>query len=251
MGLLLLPAEIRLRIYHYLLADHDRHTLAIGTEDASLCALRSPETCTRTRYRYMADRLRARVTESTYHLLGNADIHPAILRVNRLIHTEAVPILYSQHIFDFGIDIESVVPFLSDLTPPARSSIKYIRLLKRSLPYTKDFDRCEWRTACAFIASRMQLRQLDLGIQGGRPKAPQEAGEPYSKADFATATKFEAMEWAKQVASIKGLEVLNVKAYWGHCPPPTNSMAMAFFVRFSASIEAGFAEWLRESMLAA
>ena len=255
-GLLDLPTEIRLQIYHLLLTDHGHPSLSIRTEHASLYDLRRPESRTRTRYRHMADRFRARTIESTYHLLQNPGIDPSILRVNRQLHTEAAHVLYSHHTFCFGADVESVAPFLSDLTPCARSSIKRIALLKRALPYTKDFDRCEWRSACASIAAHLRLSHLDLWIQGGKPRGDADAAGPdhrsvgYSKADFDLVTRADEMEWARQVAWIRGLEGLTVKACLEHCPPRGDSLAMKFFVDFSRSIEAGFAEWLRACMVA-
>ena len=187
-------------------------------------------------------------TESTYHLKENPDLHSSILKVNHQIHDEAVHVLYSSYIFDFATDIESVVPFLQDLTPLARASIKHISMLKRALPYTKDFDRCEWASACTFIARNTQLARLDLGIEGGKPIQQWEAQTTYTAADFRLMTEHEGMEWTIPLSDIKGLDVLNVKAYLEHCPPPNNSRAMAFFVNFSASIEHGFTDYLRDLM---
>ena len=72
-------------------------------------------------------------------------------------------------------------------------------------------------------------------------------------ADFALIAKSdgmdEDMEWMKHVAAIKELEVLNVRALLQHRPVP-GSNAMAFFVNSSASIETGFAEYLRSLMVA-
>lgn len=244
-----IPIEVRLQIYSLLLTNHDQQTISIRTEHASLWELRKHESRRRTKYRHMADRFRARTMESTYHLLQNPGIHASILCTNRQIHIEASDVLYSHHIFDFGTDIESIVPFFSDLTPTALSSVKRISLLKRALPYTKDFDRCEWGNACAFISQNMKLAQLDLMIEGGKPESKWESRETYCKEDFELIADFDGMEWARPVSAIKGLEVLNVKAHLEHCPSPMNSKAIAFFVNFSASIERGFADWLRGKMV--
>lgn len=58
----------------------------------------------------------------------------------------------------------------------------------------------------------------------------------------------EEMEWAKQVSAVKGLRTLNVKEVMEHCPIPT-SEAMQFFIKFSASIETGFAEYMKDLMI--
>lgn len=164
-----IPIEIRIQIYHLLLTNHDHPTLSIRTENACLWELRESEPRRRTKYRYVADRFRARTAESTYHILQNPGIYPAILCTNRQIHSEASDVLFSHHIFDFGTEIESIIPFFFDLTPIALISVKRINLLKRALPYTKDYDRCEWANACAFISQKMSISQLDLMIEGGRP----------------------------------------------------------------------------------
>lgn len=244
-----IPTEIRFQIYSLLLINHDRPTVSFRTEDASLWELRKCELRRRSKYRHMPIRLRAGTIESTYHLLENPGIHASILGTNRQIHTEASDVLYSHHLFDFGFDIESIVPFLSDLTPTALSFVKRICLSKRSLPYDKDFDRCEWGNACAFISQNMRIAQLDLVIAGGKPDPRWDSRETYHKMDFGVVAEFEGMPWARQISAIKGLQVLNVKADLRHCPSPMNSRAMAFFVDFSATIEGGFADWLRGKMV--
>ena len=73
--------------------------------------------------------------------------------------------------------------------------------------------------------------------------------DTFEKADFKEIERFEGMEWMSQLVAIKGLQRLDIKTIWEICPPP-RSNALAFFVNFSASIEKGFAEYLREHMLA-
>ena len=253
------PAEIRLIIYKLLLSDHKDMTLRIRTEVPSIYERRKREIRRRSKFRYIADRMRSRSAESTYCLdRSPGDIYSSILGVNQQTHAEASYVLYSQHTFDFGMDIECILPFLQDLTPVARSSIKCMNLVKRSLPYTKDFDHCEWRNACAFISQNLRLVQLDLYVEGGTPSLAHKPAlywkqkSTYSKADFALIARLdemdEDMEWMKHCVAIKGLQVLNVKAILQHCPIP-GSKAMAFFVNFSASIETGFAEYLRSLMV--
>lgn len=259
-----IPAEIRLAIYKLLLTDHQDKTLRIRTETPSVYEKRKKEQRERRRFRFIADRMRSWSTESTYCLQKSPfqELHTAILGVNHQTHTEASHVLYSEHSFDFDMDIESILPFLQDLTPESLSSIKRIKMVKRSLPYTKDFDRCEWRNACAFIAEKtrwkeMQLKQLDLNICGGtpslanRPALHWKQRHTYTKSDFSTISKLdemeEDMEWVRHIVAIQGLQVLNVQALLEHCPIP-GSKKMAFFVSFSASIEAGFAEYLRSLM---
>ena len=252
-----LPAEIRLNIYEHLLSHHNDKILCIRTEDAATYERRKQEHRRRGKFRYIQDRLRSRSGESTYCLKKSPGFYTSILGVNRHVYSEASHVLYS-HVFDFGMDIESILPFLKDLTPMALSSIKRIKMVKRSLPYTKDFDRCEWRNACEFISKNMNLIQLDLGVYGGtpslanRPALHWKQNSTYTKADFAIISRLQEceddMEWVKQITAIRGLQILNVKALLEHCPIP-GSKAMAFFVNFSASIENGFTDYLRSHMV--
>ncbi|MCJ1295609.1 hypothetical protein MMC34_007172 [Xylographa carneopallida] len=180
--------------------------------------------------------------------MSNPGLHVSILSVNKQVHSEACYVLYSSNTFDFGIEVESVIPFLGDLTQLARASIKGINIVQRALPYIKEFDRAEWRNVCEFVSSNMRLEQLGLGIIGRISIMRWEAEDLYEKAAFQHITKFEGMEWVEQVASIKGLRKLDIKAHLDRCPPP-QSNAMAFFMNFSASVERGFAEYLRELMV--
>lgn len=254
--LLCLPTEIRLQVLQALLANHDNKVLRIRTERPEHYERRRCEKRQRCIFRFIADRMRSRSAESTYNFASATDqiLYPSISRVNRQLHVEASHELYSKNAFDFGADIESIVPFLSDLTPAARSSIKHIKITKRALPYTKDFDRSEWESACKYMSQRLCLEQLDLGIFGGTPAL---LGQPvafrsgegtFTKSDFMTLANMEEMEWAVQVTAIRGLRTLNVHALLEHCPIPSSN-AMAFFVTFSASIEQGFAEYLKEAMV--
>lgn len=253
---LCLPSEIRLQIYKLLLSNHDDKTLRIRTEEPSIYERRKHEKRQRCSFRFIADRMRSRSAQSTYTLqkAPGQSLHPSILAANHQIHAEASNVLYSEHTFEFCKDIESILPFLQDLTPVALASIKRINMTKRALPYTKDFDRCEWESACEFISQNMSLTRLDLGVLGGTPSlagqlaARWESKDTFSQSDFGIISKLGEMEWAIQVGAIKGLKELNVRAVLEHCPIPCSD-AMAFFVNFSASIEKGFAEWLKGIMI--
>ena len=246
--LLSLPAEIRLDIYELLLVNHDNPTISIRTEEPAVFENKRSLNRRRTTYRIMSGRFRACSIKTSYHLITESHIYPSILSVNKQIHSEASRVLYSSHIFDFGKNVESVIPFFHDLTPTARSSVKRVNIVQRALPYIKEFDRCEWRSVCKYISENLELTQLGLGIFGGIPGAQWSHQDLYEKTAFEHITEFEGMEWVRQVATIKGLRKLEVKAHMEHCPPP-QSNSMAFFVNFSASIEKGFADYLRELMV--
>ncbi len=122
-------------IYKLLLSDHNNKTLRIRTEDPSVYAQRKGEERRRCKFRYISERMRNRSAESTYCLEKGTEkgLHTSILGVNHQIHEEAAHVLYSEHILDFGMDIESILPFLQDLTPAALGSIQRMSITKRSL----------------------------------------------------------------------------------------------------------------------
>ncbi|KAL8796558.1 MAG: hypothetical protein Q9182_007361 [Xanthomendoza sp. 2 TL-2023] len=209
----------------------------------------------RSRFRVISDRVRSGSSETSYTAHRTSDIDTAILGVCRQIHREACHVLYSMHTFDFDIDVESIVPFFRDLTPAALASVESIRFVKRALPYCKEFDRFEWRSACAFLASQMRLRRVNLTVVGGRPGpvwgAPVgewESQAPWEFDDFNHVMQSERMEWARQVTSIRGLRALVVVSALEHCPPP-RSKDMVFFANFTASIETGFSAYLNSVMV--
>ncbi|KAL8658337.1 MAG: hypothetical protein Q9226_001081 [Calogaya cf. arnoldii] len=250
------PAEIRRNIYQFLLAPDVDGLIPIRTEPPVLYKARNASLSRqRTRFRVMTDRVRSGSSETSYMGYKPAGIDTGILMVSRQIHQEACHTLYSENTFDFDIDVESITPFFRDLTPAALSSVRSIRLVKRALPYCKDFDRCEWRSACAFLAAHTNLRRVTLAIVGGRPRpmwgAPighWESQEPWGIEDFDHIIQTERMEWARQLISIKKLRALDVVAALEHCPPP-RSNDMVFFANFTASIETGFSAYLKTIML--
>ena len=248
-GLLSIPIELRLMIYALLLNPDGSKTLSIRAEDPTLFGATEAATPRkRSKFRIMSDRFRARSILTSYRLTSQADICSSIVCVSRQIHDEAAKFLYSEHAFDFDTDIESIVPFFQDLTPMALASIARVNIVKRALPYVKEFDRCEWRNMCAYMSKNMQLAQLGLGIAGGRPVWWTEAPETFQSEDFRMISDLEGMEWVNEIATITDLHVLDVKAHLAHCPVPTSD-AMAFFIHFSSSIETGFAEYLRAQMV--
>ncbi|KAI5356912.1 Putative 2EXR domain-containing protein [Septoria linicola] len=210
----------------------------------------------RTAYSVRADRFAARCMNTTYHCVNVPRIEHnlAILRANKQIHAEAAEMMYSNYTFDFDTHIEAIIPFLRDLTPFTRSCIKSIRLTKRALAYLKEFDRCEWDNALRYLTNgdnKINLRRLELGVVAGRPgERGWDRIATYSAADFNLLKTHEDMAWLQYLEEINKLQELEVHAVIEHCPPVTSSTNMANFVRFSASVEGGFAEYLKGQLLA-
>jgi len=225
------------------------HTLKIRTEDPLSYAQRQP-THLRSHFLIKSDRFRARCMPTTYHLLSNPSLHPSILGASQRIHAEAAETFFSQYTFDFDTHVEAVIPFLSDLTPHARSCVRSIRLVKRALPYEKEFDRAEWAAALEYIAEHVPIQALSLGIVAGKP-GPNgwDFVVPYGVVDWEFVKDMDGMEWVRDLLGIKTLKSLEVDAVVEHCPPPM-STAMARYIKFSASVDGSFAEFLRGRMLA-
>lgn len=239
-------------------ADLSRPTLLIRTIDGT----KYPELYDagsnrhrRSAYSVRADRFRNRCMTTTYHCVNIPRIEHniGIIAANKQIHTEVAEMLYSSYTFDFDTHVEAIVPFLRDLTPFARSCIKNMRIVKRALPYDKEFDRAEWSSALRYLtnpSSNINLRRLELGIVAGRPGQNGWDRIPtYSARDFELLKDVAGMEWMQYLMEFKGLQELDVNAVVEHCPPATNSMAMAGYIRFSASVETGFTQFIRGQLL--
>ena len=294
-----LPAEIRLAIYPHLLTvpRHDkkmRHawqhqrwcvadryyqlersaTDSKGTPYGLLHfrnAAITPTMVLRRRYKVRSGRLRSACEDASYKCMNKYLTYTAIMRVNQQIHAEAAECLYGSYVFDFDTDVEACVPFLMDLTPVARRCIRSVGVVKRALPYDKEFDRCEWTNMCKYLASSLHLEDLALGIAAGKPATGWECLKPFESEDFDSVIhdKHE-MDWVSDyevlaqiflstsfsnnrsqvndLATIKGLRRVNVRACVEHSPPAMSD-AMEFFIKFSASIEPHFAEYLKSRML--
>jgi hypothetical protein len=246
-----LPAEVRLQIYSYLIDDNDEKTFQIRSEDPKVYASRAvQQPHQRTGYRILAGVLYGQSKPTTYRLASTASLHTNVLAVNRQVSEEVVKILYGEHRFDFGDNIEAIVPFLSDLRPSTRALIQEVALTKKGSVFTRDFDSCEWHNACASIGQTLQLRKIELRVVGGKPLNGWDNIVQYTVQDFRTlaSVRFEGLEWVREFIQIQSLNDLEVIPTIEHCPPP-RSTAMTFFAAFSASIDKGFTAYLREQML--
>lgn len=239
-------------------ANLSQPTLLIRTIDPDRYKKRYPSVRPepiRSKYSVRCDRFRSACKSTTYHCVNNPRIEDqlAILRANKQIHYEAAELLYSSYTFDFDTHVEAIVPFLSDLTAFARGCIKSVRFVKRALAYEKEFDRCEWSSALRYLTSdqsSINLKKLELGIVAGRPgENGWDRIAKYSAQDFRLLRSLGGMEWMQYLLEIKELQELDVKAVVEHCPPATNSMAMAEYIRFSASVETGFRDFLQQHLM--
>ena len=184
---------------------------------------------------------------------------PSLLALNHQIHAEAAKVLYSTYTFSFHTSIEAAVPFFGDLTPVARDSVRRVALTKKGIPYAKEFDRLEWAALCTYLATNLSLSTLDLSVVAGKPgENGWDLVAPITKEAFALMQRMRTdwgssvggadLAWVEQLFEVKGLKQVNVQALVEHCPRPV-SESMAFWIAFSKSVEDGFNEWVRETML--
>jgi len=246
--LMRIPSEIRLMIYELLFDDKGHKVLEIRNDSPELYKNRKSHN--RTEYRVLGTGLTRQSQAVTYRLTTNTDIHTSIMGVNRKIHEETTHLLYSSHSFDFGRDIEAIVPFFSDLTRETRPLVQEISLTKQGFVYSRDFDRCEWSNVCEFLRTEMCLKSMNLVVEGGRPSLGWEGLPEYSQADFKTlsSVKYEALEWVWDLLKVR-VRNLEVTSEIHHCAVPDHSSGVAFFAAFSSCIETGFADYLRGEML--
>ncbi|QSZ30426.1 hypothetical protein DSL72_004949 [Monilinia vaccinii-corymbosi] len=243
-----MPSEIRAMIYGLLFDDGNNKVFEIRSQDPDVYASRA-NLPLRSSYGVDLSLVRQRIS-TTYQLRTAVDIHTSIMSVNRKIHGETTHLLYGNRTFSFYKDIEAIVPFLSDLTPGTRSLVQSISLYKKGFVFCRESHRCEWSLLCGFLRDQMQLKKLRLIVEGGRPRHERDDAAQYTSTDFKTLSSvaYEPLEWVFQLLEIKGIQKLEITSEIRAIPEPSHSLAMAFFAAFSASIENGFAEYLRREL---
>lgn len=164
-------------------------TLQIRTINPTKLSTVLPANSTRPRY-HIRDAFRRSTQTTSYALANNPGLHPAILATCKQCHAEASELLYGAYAFDFdthvsapppppkenkqlkkSLQIEAIIPFLSTLTPLARSFVSRIAIVKRALTLCKEFDRAEWRATFDYLAAELNVPalSLNLGVVAGKP----------------------------------------------------------------------------------
>ncbi|KAI4753423.1 hypothetical protein E4T52_14391 [Aureobasidium sp. EXF-3400] len=249
----LLPTSIDYHEGHHTGSSDDLEpnavTLSIRAEDPVNYKSRAPEHV-RSTFFVRSGGLRPGCVPTTYFCASNTGIHTSLLRVNARIYAEAVEVLYSSHVFDFDMHIEAFVGFLEDLTPFARNCIRSIRLVKRALPYDKEYSKAEWAVAMEWAAGLPNLKSLSLGIVAGRPGPDGWDLVPALQLEHFDVLKgTDGMEWIEELLAVKGLDHIDVEPIVVHSPF-ARSAAMARYIQFSASVDDGsFAVWLKDNMI--
>ncbi|PNS13740.1 hypothetical protein CAC42_3233 [Sphaceloma murrayae] len=247
--LLLLPVEIRLQIYSYLIVpaldndgthneslfvpianDHyptsSRPSLRIRSlEPGSVCAL-APELPNK----YLVRDFRGQSLYTTFHLAPNPSLHPAILATSRALYADTAPVLYGS-VLDFGTNIEAIGPFFGSLRPETRQLVQTVRITKRPQCYDKEYDLLEWQGAMRCL-SQLTLCKLELIVMAGRPARVAgvrgsllgDLGEirGYEDEEWPGLLEAEGFEWVRSLVGIRGLRELKLVKLEGHSPPPVS-----------------------------
>ena len=139
-------------------------------------------------------------------------VHVGILRTNRLIHEEAVPALYRQHIrFDFAA--EGTLAFMKDAP---QSALKYITSIQ--FCHVDGTDMSHWSELCRFVQTRLQLRTLrfDLDMVTAMPYMLPPLSRPMTRLDMGSLDPDKAddcfrEQWVQDLLQIQGLDTLFIR----------------------------------------
>ncbi|GAW21819.1 hypothetical protein ANO14919_113440 [Xylariales sp. No.14919] len=209
----------------------------------------------RTRYHVMDHSWHRRCVETTYRLANkDAFFCAELMRVCRDLYEETAEFVYARHVFDFGADVEAVRPFFEDLSDATRRRVASVALYKKG-PWRYDCwsDRCEWRAACTYLRENASVQHLRLVVQAGQVVKGQEveadAPRELSSADVAllVSIRHEALLWIGDVVRLKGLRTVDVVPDFGLMPSPQTSNLLVFLA-FSASLNTGVKDFLRERL---
>ncbi|KAJ2901982.1 hypothetical protein MKZ38_001123 [Zalerion maritima] len=247
-SLLGLPPEIRLQIYDYLLPDNKedrclsiRHYITKPT---------TVESKRRSKY-HVITAIQRRYMRTTYHLVASSDspMFPQIISVCKKVYDEASHFLYSRHSFDFGLDIEAVGPFLSDLSPSTRQLIPEIRVRKRAPNPFLQSDNAAWDKMCGALAEMGGLQTLAIVVEGRRPRGEYDGPQELTVSDFRllSGLKHECLEWIPLLGSVRSIRNVDIIPDVRESFPPT-CMESRLFAAFSGSFHKGFIRYLKDDL---
>lgn len=151
----------------------------------------------------------ASIFEGALPSLYGKDITTGLLLVSKSIYAETISILYNSRVFDFGVDVFGIVPFLRKMTPLARESVHNIHMELYALPthllkkpvfqHHQDVrgNAKDWNEACAYIANNLQLKNLSINVSTEVHEAIQYPVD------------LSRLQWVKDLVQIQGLQSLS------------------------------------------
>ena len=209
--LLRLPLEIRQQIYDEVLSGTNRK-IVVKSFDVSAFKDDYPNRDVETFYGNRASphwKNPASTFECALPSFFGKDITTGLLLVSKSIYAETIPILYNSRVFDFGVDVFGIIPFLRKMTPLARESVHNIHMELYALPIHKlkkpvfqhhqdvRGNAKDWTEACTYIADNLQLKQLSINVSTEVHEAIQ------SPVDLSL------LQWVKDLVQIQGLQSLS------------------------------------------
>jgi len=249
--LLRIPAEIRLLIYGYLFNDKGNSTIAIRNRSRAKQIERSKSSqCrwSRSTYRVIEQSFHRVCFETTYQAESSIDFSTVIMRVNRKIYGETTDIVYGRHCFDFGPDVEAVMPFFQDRFCETRPQIQHISIQKRLVPLFEG-SKYDWTRMLHYLGSLETLRKLTIVLEGGRPNTDWNGPKELSVSDLRLLwqIKHDSMEWVAHLEYAAGTKQVEIIPKIGYMPVPTTSSALVQ-AALSASISSSLVEFLRSEL---
>lgn len=245
-----IPAEIRLLIYGYLLDDGGNKWIKVRNVSRYKQYKRPQKNARkRTAYHVMERTFQNTWFETTYGPEGDAEMHTAVMSVNRRVYEETSQILYGEHWFDFGADMEAIAPFIQDKLPATRALIREVSVQKRRTP-AYESGAYEWAKACRSLQGLERLRKLRLVVEGGRPTVEWEGPRELLVSDLRLLwlVKHDSMGWISELAALRdSLDEVEVVPGIGYMAPPESSTTL-LHAAFSASIATSLVDFLRSDL---
>lgn len=195
---------------------------------------------------YVLERSVARRSyETTYGLAEGSNLHPAILAVNRKIREEASYYLYGRLSFNFGHDLEAVVPFFADKTASTLQLVRGVALHKSLLSNVTEVSSYNWTAICSSLQTLPNLKKLQLVIEGGQPRQEWSGLKELSVSDirFLYATRHDIIEWVRDLAMLDRLQEVEIRASVRPIAEPQSNSTLVY-AAFSASIETSLVDFL-------
>lgn len=163
--LLKLPAELRVRIYSYLL--HARGSIYIDTVEAD-SRWASKAILRRHFLNQGCNRQRVDFGKMVTYSVTAIGVHPAILSVNRQLYSEATQFFYSKNYFQFSSGSGTIIPFLEDRSEGSRRLIKRIGfthdIVKSKSPNILNLGHLDhiFEEVCTYLNHSLQLEHMTL-----------------------------------------------------------------------------------------
>lgn len=214
-----LPAELRVRIYRFLLHAYD--DVCIGILDPDSRAASKATFRSRSPGRNSTTRAKTDGKKTTY-MVKATGVHPALLSVNQQIYLEASRIFYSENCFDFcgicsfppGGSNPAVIPFLEDRSEGSRRLIKQIKFCYALLGFVPHISRSldtasldqVFQKNCNYLSRYLQLEHVSLSVFGLIDERTRQ-GMPYKT----YLARLDQQQWIKQlVPLVKNLDSIRI-----------------------------------------